>query len=189
MRLNNIALPEYGIGFFLIPKAANSSIKWALCEATGREPTPDTIHNDWDIRPDFPRQWLRFAVVRDPFTRLVSCWWQKLHCGGESKLRRLGFKKGMPFPDFVARVCEIDDSDADHHFRSQSATIMGDPQIVHCERLNTVWPVIQQQCAARGLHLPDLERRNASNPPDVEWTPGLIALVTSRYSEDIRRGY
>lgn len=187
--LTNIALPEHGIGFYLIPKAAGSSIKWALCLATGREPTPDTIHGGWDIRPDFPSQWLRFAIVRDPFSRLVSCWWQKLHGGGASKLETMGFSRRMTFDAFVDLVCRIPDAQADHHFRSQSATIHGDPQIIHCERLDRYWPLVQKQCAARGLLLPPITRRNTSQPPAIEWTADLVAKIAHRYAEDIRRGY
>lgn len=70
---------------------------------------------------------LRFAFVRHPLDRLVSCYLQKLsgeEAQGLSRYRFAGqtLRKGMPFAEFVRAVGRIPDGVADAHFRSQHLT-------------------------------------------------------------------
>lgn len=70
---------------------------------------------------------LRFAFVRHPLDRLVSCYLQKLSGEEAQGLSRYEFagqalRKGMPFAEFARAVCRIPDEVSDAHFRSQHLT-------------------------------------------------------------------
>lgn len=74
-----------------------------------------------------------FAVTRNPYDRLVSCYSEKI-C---NEIHQKNFVNGlsnhfvhfgtfyahMPFSEFVDAVCNIDDHQADAHFRSQHCFI------------------------------------------------------------------
>lgn len=73
---------------------------------------------------------LKFAFVRNPYDRLLSCYRQKLAGDGAQGLSRYDFggvrlRKGMTFAAFVRAVREIPDEISDAHFRSQHLTTHG----------------------------------------------------------------
>lgn len=191
---NNFPVEKHGVVYMLIPKAGNSSIKAAIKRDLGLSDAPDDIQRGWnyigpgEIVRDYT-DWKAAAFVRNPYARLVSCWWQKLHRHGASKLTRYGFRNGMPFDAFVETCVKWRDKDVDQHVRSQVFGLMHAGRLVpdfigHCETLDRDWQRFQ---AWAGLDLPDLERRNASDHTDYRdyYTPRLRALVEQRYGDDI----
>lgn len=100
VRSHTVVLPRQRVLFLPVPKAACTSVLWALAELAGLSkddfagstlPEPSaalTVHdmNAWPSDHRFAEYdgdvlgegWLRFAVVRDPWRRLWSAWSSKL---------------------------------------------------------------------------------------------------------------
>lgn len=67
-----------------------------------------------------------FSVVRNPYSRLVSCWSDRLRTEGGFRAtfksrgfdREFGFSNKMTFFEFASLVCNIPDEMSDCHFAS-----------------------------------------------------------------------
>lgn len=122
------------------PKVGFTKIKKLLYEAEQGRPVKDefVLHDpvfspllepidDIDIlntalaSPD----WFRFCFVRNPFTRLISCYIQKIVSSGEQRQRLLpvlGLAPDAPTPsfeEFVRLVSDQEDAARDIHWASQ----------------------------------------------------------------------
>ena len=131
--------------YFEIPKVACTTINFLLIRMfirAGEKFVVQQVHTDENL----PRIWgelegkylgyFRFAFVRHPLTRIQSCFLDKVkppgyHVAGAFKnglyepFQRFGdsFWPGMSFDDFVDSVSNIDDAQADPHFRSQNCFV------------------------------------------------------------------
>ena len=199
---NNIILPGYKFAFMGIPKNANSSIKHALMSALGipsnkNEHDPRLFlytNKQWIYQ--HKREWLIFAVVRNPLDRIISCWRQKvmgpegLHLGF-LKYRDISWKQ--PFPEFVNTIASIPDWRSDQHWRSQTESLfyLGNPVYNHrikFESLSTERPVavkkIQDFC---GLSLPDnllVKNKTRSSIPMPRFNEAVADVIRQRYFMD-----
>ncbi|MCH5375255.1 MAG: sulfotransferase family protein [Planctomycetes bacterium] len=146
--------------------------------------------------------YFRFGFVRDPWARLFSCYRDKI-VGPTVRdqpfiLGRFGLVPGMPFADFVRRVAEIPDEQADGHFVSQffALSFQGQPVVDYIGRFENLpadWDHVRQRF---GLDpLPWAPVGSARPRLDFQWhrscyTPELVALVRERYAADIQHfGY
>ncbi|MEM9411405.1 MAG: sulfotransferase family protein, partial [Planctomycetota bacterium] len=131
--------------YFEIPKVACTTINFLLIRLfirAGKKFSVQEVHTD----PDLPRVWgrldnkvasyFKFAFVRDPLTRIQSCFLDKIKPIGFNEteayenglyipFKQFGdlFWPGMNFNDFAVSVSQIDDQEADPHFRSQSSFV------------------------------------------------------------------
>lgn len=72
----------------------------------------------------------RFAIVRNPYARMLSCYLSKFIGRPKPNLgKRLGTETALTFPDFVARVCRQTPLEMDPHWRVQYFNI-------YCDRLS-----------------------------------------------------
>lgn len=201
---NTVLLADHGLAFFCIPKVANTSIKVAILKGLGR-PVPRNEHSsealDYGSAADVLAAGLTgIALVRDPESRLASCWLNKVggprfHPGFAHR-QRYGFTKGMPWPDFARRVAKIPDRCADQHFRSQSSMLthrgrLAPRHVFRFEDLPQAWREIQAVALAVGnLKLPDLEWFNRSVAALPASCAAVERLIRTRYAEDYERfGY
>jgi hypothetical protein len=139
----NIALHQFKAIYFFIPKVACSSIRCAISDLLGLVPP----HPDNPLRHpgnrDFPfvkkdeistkyRHYFKFCFVRNPWDRLVSCFFNKIHTdtslnnkwfrnGVANNFWKYGalFYGGMSFEKYIETVLNIPDEDSDIHIRSQ----------------------------------------------------------------------
>jgi len=139
--------------YFVVQKVACSSIKTALLPlfdvstngfrtirndgTTGLRIHRLFDRSDYQIRRtqlladlnDHYDDYFKFAFVRNPWDRLVSCYSQKLNLNGPGlKLpvdNDIQLYPGMSFPAFVEAVHEIPDGAANPHFQSQHMVICG----------------------------------------------------------------
>jgi len=218
--------------YFVVPKVACSSIKTALLslfdvDATEYEFIQEDDTPDLDVHRLFAgsgyqinknqlirrmdrgryREHFKFAFVRNPWDRLVSCYSEKVMDVKETELGEPPFRKvpsekgsrlykGMPFAEFVETVCEIPDDEANMHFISQHVVVCGpgrDSQIMadfvgRFENLAADFAVVAEKIGgARRLQLPHKLRSTSrkSRPYTEFYDDRLRDLVYERYREDI----
>jgi chondroitin 4-sulfotransferase 11 len=211
--------------YFVVQKVACSSIKTALLpvfgmgttkyEFTRRDGTKGLrVHrlfdrSDHQIREeqlmagldDQYGEYFKFAFVRNPWDRLVSCYCQKLSSVNGPGLKlpdenNTDLYAGMPFAEFVEAVYTIPDSEANPHFQSQHSVICGPgedkpilPDFVgRFENLKADFDVVAKRInGSENLQLPHILRsKNREFRPYTEfYDPRLKDLVHERYQEDI----
>ena len=144
----------------------------------------------------------RFAVVRDPATRVLSAYLEKIRQGlkqSEPVVAAVTERIGSPikatditFEQFLDVVAEQPARDQDPHWRVQTAhlglgTIDYDA-LIHLEDLDASWPMIGELTGA-----PDLQEtffcRNATHAAKHvrdHYTPELRERVAQIYADDYR---
>jgi hypothetical protein len=152
------------------------------------------------------QEYFKFAFVRNPWDRLVSCYFNKLVDVketdlGKPALRSRGKKdsklyKGMPFAEFVETVHGIPDNEANSHFVSQYEIICGPGRdelimadfVGRFENLAADFDAVAERIgSAQKLQLPHLHRfgsRKSRSYTDL-YDERLKNLVHERYQEDI----
>jgi len=180
--------------FVIVPKVASRAIRRALAPLLGLKPhaeCADFPYVSHGGRRAFPHH-LRFAFVRNPWDRLVSCYCSKLRDRPTplKALRRFGWDRHTTFERFVAEVHGIDDRKADEHFQSQSALIRCGGELCvdflgRFERMAGDWERLARMTG--GIIPETLPRFGGSDhAPYREWyTPATAEMVGERYARDI----
>lgn len=125
--------------YYSVSKVANTSIKYCLSNKAGMV---DDLQDPQDIHtllkengvarissPDNSNKFFKFSVVRNPFSRVVSCYKNKVK---DTEMRQKDYDsyyfiskyprliyKGMSFEKFVSRIFRIPEYFAEKHFESQ----------------------------------------------------------------------
>jgi len=128
---------HYKVIYFPIPKVASSTVKRVLYQPGENQDPSVKIH-----QIEFPKikvgdmpkyqDYTRFAIVRDPYARMVSCykdkiirwsqWKGKLYPGFLRYNQIMGlklFNTEMSFIDFLKAINKLPNFLADEHIRSQ----------------------------------------------------------------------
>jgi hypothetical protein len=147
----------------------------------------------------------KFAFVRNPWDRLVSCYSQKIAVvrkdpsqGTNLNPREIPkgekrFYHGMPFAEFVEAVHATPDEEANPHFRSQHVVVC-DPEgrvladfVGRFERLREDFALVSERIGAPHLELPHrLKSAHRASRPYTDFYDGrLRRLVAERYEGDI----
>jgi len=220
-----VHIPEAGIVYFAIPKAANTSVKkflLPLVAPTDRRKHAN-IHRqvEWKTlsKADFVAlrgDVLGFSVTRNPFSRLVSAYRNKV-CGPRlhAPLEPLGFRRNMPFPEFLDLVAKIPDEQMDIHLIAQTALLTRKGRLLphavfDMEELSKLEGVLKAWAQAQGCRLDgEIPVSNATGPlrslddlaaADLKpWLPKLPGqeplrsfadhlrqVVEERYRDDVR---
>ena len=143
--------------------------------------------------PDF----LRMTVVRNPYTRLVSAWRQRvliyapgcehLYCEIKGHYPELGRKSLVSFQEFVDYIgtrCDL--STCNGHWRRQvDHTFIKALNFSHIGRLERMEETVQRFQHHLGLGEPfSVGRRNTTAAGNVDFTQSLADKVYSLYRED-----
>ncbi|AOW99799.1 MAG: sulfotransferase family protein [Moorea sp. SIOASIH] len=191
--------------FIEVPKVASTSILYAIGKAYQVE-FQHFIHNDpfWHIERDRlnPQQqeFYKFAFVRNPFDRLVSCYKNKLiQVRHQTKFNpgRYLFEGYIPldatFDEFVKIITKIPDYLAEKHFKSQYAILSHGGKLLpdwigRFETLADSWAEIAQKYGFE-QDLPKLTSTEhlKNTPPDYRayYTKELAEMVSRRYRKDL----
>jgi len=140
----------------------------------------------------------KFAITRNPYDRLVSCYSEKVckniemagFVNGVSKgfVRYKRFYGNMPFKEYVEAVCDIPDSDADPHFRSQHTFITSPKDEVYVdflcdfEDLELLTNELRSR-TGRDVSIPHMLKSNRSAWENY-YTEEIRAMVAKRYKMD-----
>ncbi len=134
----------YGFAYFRVPKAANSSVLMSLCEAmgyvdTGSKPEIDEIKRRGFYKPyelsmadvrALESEYFLFAFVRNPFSRVVSAYLDKVASGHEPRIREkvesyLERARGseISFPEFLDFLSANNNIKSDAHWMPQETLL------------------------------------------------------------------
>lgn len=211
---SNIVLHDLRAVYFFVPKVACSSIKKICADLleidVDLQDSVEPVHEveyPFVLRDDLAEysEYFKFAFVRNPWDRLVSCWSSKItdepdrtdleyiagvHC---CLAEFPQFYAGMSFEAFAAAVVATPDDQAEPHFRSQHLFVTAEDGADLCdfvgrfENLSAdVAHVLQRLDVADRIELPLLNPSCRKGYADY-YSPGLRDAVAWRYAEDIRR--
>jgi len=188
--------------YFEVPKTGTSSLLMFLRNLA----TIEQMQGQYDFLnyPDYRR----FAFVRNPWDRILSCYLNKIKQdrnfqsrhfanGVMKKFHRFNvFYAGMPFREFMQAVAKIPDRVADGHFASQYTRLFQDDRLVitHLARFENyrdeVELFLNKVEIKTDLEFPHLNQTLRDKTYAEYYDAETIRLVEARYSEDIRRfGY
>ena len=175
-----LSLPEQSLVFARIPKCANTSIKTRLSSLIATktsqhprqkrilEPTNDlfwkkcTKQARWlkpDQYTDLYDSVTSFTVIRDPLSRLQSCYGEKvLRSAVFPAMKRLGYHNQMSFEDFVEFTCSLALCEMDVHTKPQTFLIMDSKGrlphfIARLENLDQDWNTFSNLMLSRKVNL------------------------------------
>jgi dermatan 4-sulfotransferase 1 len=203
---NNIVLNDHRLAFMLIPKVANTSIKMAMLNMMGIYPKEPRGLNHYmgcrsqhgnvfhveqksKLATDYA-DYLRIAFVRNPFDRILSCYRDKVLATHHRSFTRFGIAHGDSLRKFINIIKDVPDNHAEQHFRSQSAELIHNDNLVpdfvgRFETIDSDWHQVQSlaldQC---GLILDDLPHVNKSSRFDIEMDNETRADIATRYKCD-----
>lgn len=209
-----ILLRPYNAIYISVPKVACTSFKTAFADLLGlslesvkgdphrlRYPSPLPIAGlQRLLYPGF----YRFAFVRNPWDRLVSCYRDKIKNEVEGYThftirpgvanclaRWSAFEPDMSFDDFVVAVASVPDSEADEHFRSQHTFLTGRNGALAAdfvgryERLAEDFALVQQKTGLPNIELPRLQAARKVAKYAGYYSPKTRDLVAERFRTDI----
>jgi len=175
--------------FVVVPKTGSTSIRRRLFDGKLNSA-------DWEYVTDCRREkwpgWFRFAFIRDPWDRLVSCWCEKI--ANRSSIfrgfKQFGWPDRMSFPAFIRAIADLDPARHEHHFASQWSLItQGDELCVdfigRFERLDEDFRRLFPGQGRLGHYI-----TSSRGPAAAYYTPDLCEIVERTFSDDIERfGY
>lgn len=211
-----ILLKPYRAIYIPIPKVACTSFKTAFADLLGVDlnkaggdphrvlfPSPVPVEA---LRGLLYPGFYRFAFVRNPWARLVSCYRDKIgnevKTGGHTHFtirpgianclaRFDAFEAGMSFEAFVDAVASIPDDVADEHFRSQYTFVttrkgeMAVDFVGRYERLSDDFRIVREKTGLPEIELPRLQAAGKSAKYVSYYTPETRDKVSERFRRDI----
>ena len=208
---NIVILDRYDCAFIGIPKSANSSIKLRLAHfllkiqqsqnsATLGQIDRSKLHlrkggylqyiSPKELNGQKPR--LVFSCIRNPYTRILSCYRNKVKNSFHKPFQKYGFNEKMSFFEFLKEINQIDDNESEIHFRSQYAqlTYKGSflaNYIMRMESIDVDWQLVQKFLNSLGGDILPLPKINASpiDRPRHVFTKMELDVIEERFSKDI----
>ncbi len=195
--LNRLPLVPFS-GPYLLAVSSEKRFVWFQVPKVGTR----TIHNYFrsvpvtldEDRPGFVyfsphryRHYFKFAFVRNPWDRLVSCWTDKVTKLNYFKFPEADLQKLQRFDAFVEFVGGLDVTTCDRHLRLQSRLIdLG--QIDHLGRMETFEEDFRCVCRRLNIQQHPIETRNASGkrPYETYYNDDLHKKVARIYAQDIQ---
>jgi hypothetical protein len=206
---------ELKLIYYPVPKAASSTVRRYLIEHgfADRRPLELTHNNIQNFT--FPRITLKralelqkvnyrsFAVVRNPYDRIVSCYFDKIVGAGSNPGPSAGFvrynqllgkqifRNDMGFLEFIRVISRIPDFAADAHFRCQRTflPLQGGRVALDCiiqmERFADQFPAF---LSSAGLPDWETQRENQTQRRDgiLQQYPETIPLIRKHYESCFR---
>ncbi|QDY68762.1 sulfotransferase family 2 domain-containing protein [Qingshengfaniella alkalisoli] len=187
-----------------VPKAANSSARRALAPSVGidgasvgdvHKDTRLPIHKWSEIEPRLTEDWFFFTIVRNPFTRILSAYRDKvLDRKVQLKaLRAMGMTADDSFETFLKACARWPRKLLNDHFIPQ-ADLLSKPlatgrlTVLKSEDLPDGWSGICDRLETSGVPRPDLigHTNRAMSQRDSGFSDAEIALIQKLYADDFK---
>lgn len=215
-----IVIPKYKFIFIEIPKGASGSIKDAIARSLGIKPDSEQ-YIKWrkgiipliDLDSDEYKGYFKFAFVRNPYSRLVSGYYNHvLNINREyspgvksligsrlpkvvrrlAPIRKFLGKKDISFDDFIYYLCRTPDDKLNVHWRPQHTFISKKrflrrkiyPDFIgRVENIENDWKKI---CKKVGLDV-KIQHEGKSRHPSYKkcYSKDTWKMVSRRYKESI----
>ena len=162
---------------------------------SGAHVRPDQLPSDLLEEVFTGKDYKRFTVVRNPGTRALSGYLEKIMQGlrqSEGITEALGGKTAdtVTFEEFLGVIADQSSRDQDPHWRRQSDHIgfgiVNFDSIIHLEDLDQSWDNVAQLTST-----PDLDGQfyskkltHAGTRTDEYFTPNAVELISQTYSAD-----
>ena len=146
------------------------------------------------------RKWTRFTVVREPASRLLSGYLEKIRQGLQQSdpildaLRERGgapeLAKDISFADFIEVVSAQESREQDPHWRRQvdqiGYGIIDYDAVIHLEELDASWDRVASLTGVAGLQEQFYCRNSTQAGSRINdyFTPAILANVTRAYAGD-----
>ncbi len=149
----------------------------------------DVEHANWIHYPvNSFDDYFKFALVRNPWDRLVSCWNDKIIKNNYFKFDVSEHNRMKKFENFVSFVSDLNIDKCDRHLRSQSSLIDLN-NIDYLGRMETF--DVNANYIFQRLGLPDkkIHRKNATStkkPYQEYYSESLAEKVSQIYQKDIQ---
>jgi len=195
---------KHKILYVPIPKAANTSIKHALCANLLSEDVSDThnIHQDprvpkvafSEIQDSINADWFVFTVVRNPYDRSRSAYLDKV-IKDKARIhgvRELGIEPDDSYLDLLQVIRLWPRRLLNNHFIPQTmllkdAMALPNLRVYKYERLATAWEDIADEVEKRvGNGRPYLDVHNATSSSEAETSALERDFVRRIYRDDFR---
>ena len=169
---------------FIKERAAEFEIEWSE--------KPNGFRHALTQHPDY----FAFAFVRNPWSRIVSCYNSKIAgCEPGKQARIMSFYEDlnpqMSFADFVSFLCSEEGRDAiaDRHWISQHLFLERCDYIGKYENLEQDWRVVCDKIGLKDLELPHKgwvsEDRDQEGDYRSYYTDETRDMIAKRYAKDI----
>ncbi|MGB3294909.1 MAG: sulfotransferase family protein [Phormidesmis sp.] len=138
--------------------------------------------------PNLYRDYFKFAFVRNPWDRLVSCWLDKAIKHNMYEFEGQKREKMRQFENFVDYVAGLDIENCDRHLQLQSRLIDLN-HIDYIGHLETFEADLSRVCDIIGIEGNAIARKNASTerrPYQDYYTEAIQAKVRQIYQTDIQ---
>ncbi len=213
-----IRMKRHNLLYGRVPKAANSSIKAALCRLLSERPpkgTKTTSDKFWQHETNqetelitlrrarkYRRSHFSFSFVRNPFDRLIAAYNNKVIEieAPPLPMQNMGIEHGMSFNAFLDVLIETPFKHYDVHVLPQNQLLCIGNQIVpkfvgRVEQIDAHWTELRNILARRGIDvmesLPQKNVRRSGRSGLHEYfnSDALIEKTLQIYGDDVRLFY
>ena len=213
-----IRMKRHNLLYGRVPKAANSSIKAALCRLLSERPpkgTKTTSDKFWQHETNqetelitlrrarkYRRSHFSFSFVRNPFDRLIAAYNNKVIEieAPPLPMQNMGITHGMSFEAFLDVLIETPFKHYDVHVLPQNQLLCIGNQIVpkfvgRVEQINEHWAELRDILARRGINVMEslpqknVRRSDRGGLQDYFNSDALIGKTMQIYGDDVRLFY
>jgi hypothetical protein len=203
-----MTIAESRVLYVPIPKAANTSVRRALCPCLHLSiDSVQDVHKDerlpikpWsEVASQISENSYLFTVVRNPYTRILSAYRDKVVRMNAKliSLQAMGIERTDNFDTFLTACARWPRKMLNDHFIPQSDLLAGPSatgilEYVKCEDLPAVWSQVADRIEAAGCPRPaqPLHENRNSFSACPEFSPKHVSIIQRLYREDFERfGY
>ena len=213
-----IRMKRHNLLYGRVPKAANSSIKAALCRLLSERPpkgTKTTSDKFWQHETNqetelitlrrarkYRRSHFSFSFVRNPFDRLIAAYNNKVIEieAPPLPMQNMGITHGMSFDAFLDVLIETPFKHYDVHVLPQNQLLCIGNQIVpkfvgRVEQINEHWAQLRDILARRGIDVMEslpqknVRRSDRGSLKSYFKSDALIEKTMRIYGDDVRLFY
>ena len=213
-----IRMKRYNLLYGRVPKAANSSIKAALCRLLSERPpkgTKTTSDKFWQHETNqetelitlprarnYRRSHFSFSFVRNPFDRLIAAYNNKVieNEAPPQPMQNMGITRGMSFEAFLDILIETPFKQYDVHVLPQNQLLCIGNQIVpkfvgRVEQIDEHWAELRDILARQGIDImqslpqKNVRRCDRGGLQSYFKSDALIKKAMRIYGDDVRLFY